>query len=82
MKGNGTSLEADQTNERRTSSAEGKGSVGEALHLPLWESHWGGSTTEPLDWMRRPPAGRGDQGLALSPTGTFFVIFSVLDYLV
>lgn len=50
---NGTRLEADQTNESHTSSVKGKGSVGEALHVALWESHWEGSIKEQLDWTHR-----------------------------
>lgn len=45
-KWNKLSLEADQTNESRMSSAKGKVSRGEDLHVALWESHWGGSIKE------------------------------------
>lgn len=39
-KWNKLSLEADQTNESRMSSVKGKPSMGEALHVTIWESHW------------------------------------------
>lgn len=45
-KWNKLSLGADHTNESRMSSAKGKVSRGEDLHVALWESHWGNSIKE------------------------------------